>query len=125
MPSVNMRAAVALLEVFVVAVLLALAVTVSTVSPAVALLALVSVTPVVALSLVFLHYCRKQKAWSFAGAAVLGAVGVTLRVVVSTRPGLEVGGGLPVGVTVLYIVLGVLVSLKSYESFLELRARAS
>lgn len=122
MPSVNMRVAVALLEVFIVAVLSALAVTVSTLSPAVALLALTSVTPIVVLSLVFIYYCRKQKAWSFAGAAVLGAVGVTLRVVISTQPSLEVGGGLPVGVTVLYIVLGVLVSLKSYESFLELRA---
>ena len=51
----------------------------------------------------------------------MGAVGVILRVIVSTQPGLEVGGGLPVGVTALYIMLGALVSLKNYEAMLELR----
>ena len=74
------------------------------------------------LSLVFINYCRRRKAWSFAGAAILGAIGVTLRIIISTQPGLEVGEGLPVGVTVLYIVLGVLTSLKNYESVLELRS---
>ena len=44
-----------------------------------------------------------------------------LRVAVSTQPGLEVGGGLPEGVTALYIVPGSLVSLKNYEAMLELR----
>jgi thiol-disulfide isomerase/thioredoxin len=39
----------------------------------------------------------------------------------STQPSLEVGGGLPIGVTELYIVLGALLALKSYESMLELR----
>jgi hypothetical protein len=52
----------------------------------------------------------------------LGALGVILRVVISMNPSLEVGGGLPVGVTVLYIVLGSLVSLKNYESVLDLRS---
>ena len=47
--------------------------------------------------------------------------GVVLRVIVSTQPSLEVGGGLPVGVTVLYIVIGSLVSLKSYESVLGIK----
>ena len=63
---------------------------------------------------------RKRKVWSYAGASIIGAIGVILRVIVSTQPGLEVGGGLPVGVTVLYIVLGALVSLKNYEAMLEL-----
>ncbi len=44
-----------------------------------------------------------------------------LRVVISTQPNLEVGGGLPVGITVLYIVLGALVALKNYEAVLELK----
>ena len=44
-----------------------------------------------------------------------------LRVAVSTQPNLEVGGGLPIGITALYIVLGALVSLKNYEATLELR----
>jgi hypothetical protein len=63
---------------------------------------------------------RKRKVWSFAGASILGAIGVILRVIVSTQPNLEIGGGLPVGITVLYIVLGALVSLKNYEAMLEL-----
>jgi hypothetical protein len=53
-------------------------------------------------------------------ASILGAIGVILRVIVSTQPNLEIGGGLPVGITVLYIVLGALVSLKNYEAMLEL-----
>jgi hypothetical protein len=40
---------------------------------------------------------------------------------VSTQPNLEVAGGLPAGVTVLYIVLGALVSMKNYEAMLELK----
>lgn len=118
--SVNMKTAIGLLEVFIVAIVVALAVTISSVSLNVQLVALASVTPILILAFVFLYYCRKRKAWSFAGAGILGAIGVALRVIISTEPTLEVGGGLPVGVTVLYIVLGVLLSLKSYESFLEL-----
>jgi hypothetical protein len=79
------------------------------------------VSPIVVLSLVFVYYSRRKKFWGFAGASALGAVGIVFRVIVSTRPDLEVGGGLPVGVTVLYIVLGALVSLKNYEAALELR----
>ena len=116
-----MRTALFLLEIFVAAVVVALGITLTNVSPGAQLLATISVTPLIALSLVFVIYCRKGKVWSYAGAAILGAIGVALRVVISAYPSLEVGGGLPVGVTVLYIVLGVLVSLKSFESVLELR----
>ena len=117
----SMRAAVGLTGVFLIAVAVALAITVSSVSTPVRVLALASVTPVIILGLVIIVYCRKRSRWGFAGASILGAVGVCLRVVVSTQPSLEVGGGLPTGVTVLYIVLGALVSLKNYEAFLELR----
>ena len=117
----NMRTAIGLLEVFAVAILIALIVTVESVSPGVGLLATLLVTPIIILSLVFIYYCKRGKVWSYAGASLLGAIGVVLRVVISTKPNLEVGGGLPVGVTVLYIVLGALVSLKNYEVVLELR----
>jgi FtsH-binding integral membrane protein len=122
--SVNMKTAVALLEIFVIAIVLAFLVTVSTGTAEMQLLALVLITPIVVLSLAFVHYCKKRKAWSYAGASILGAFGVVLRVVISTQPNLEVGGGLPVGVSVLYIVLGSLVALKNYESVLELRTTA-
>jgi hypothetical protein len=117
----NMKAAVGLLEVFVVAIILALLVTISNVSSGVQLLATIVVSPIIILSIIFIYYCRKRKIWSYAGASILGAIGIILRVIVSTKPNLEVGGGLPVGVTVLYIVIGALVSLKNYESVLELR----
>jgi len=52
----------------------------------------------------------------------LGVVGVALRIVVSTQPNLEVGGELPLCVTVLYIVLGALVALVDFRFVLELRA---
>jgi len=120
--SVNMTTAISLLEIFVVAVVLAFLVTVATGTIEMQLLAVGLVIPIIILCIVFVHYCRKKKAWSYAGASILGVVGVALRVVVSTQPNLEVGGGLPVGVTVLYIVLGTLVALKNYESVLELRA---
>jgi hypothetical protein len=69
----------------------------------------------------FIYYCRKRKVWSYAGASILGTIGVILRVVISTQPNLEVGGGLPIGITVLYIVLGAMVALKNYEAMLELK----
>jgi len=116
-----MKTAIGLLEVFVVAVVLALAVTIASVSAGVQLLATIVVSPIILLSIIFIYYCKKGKVWSYAGASILGAVGVTLRVIISTKPSLEVGGGLPVGVTVLYIVIGVLVSMKNYECVLELR----
>jgi hypothetical protein len=123
-PTVGMRAATALLEVFVVAIVLALLVTVSKGTLEMQALAAGVVTPIIVLSLVFVRYCRMGKAWSFAGASVLGAFGVVLRVVVSTQPSLEVGGGLPIGVTALYIALGALVALLNLKSVLELRRTA-
>ena len=119
--SVNMKAATALLEIFVVAIVLAFMVTVSTGTFEMQILAAGLVVPIIILSLVFVRYCKKGKAWSYAGASRLGALGVALRVVVSTQPNLEVGGGLPLGVTALYIVLGTLVALLNLESVLELR----
>ena len=119
--STNMKTAVALLYVFIVAIVGALAVTLLSVSSSVQIIAVVSVTPILVLSVIFVYFCRKGKAWSFAGASILGALGVILRVVVSTEPNLEVGGGLPAGVTALYIVIGALVALKNYESFTELK----
>ena len=119
--SVNMRTAVGLLGIFVVAIILAFLVTFITGTIEMRLVSVAFVTPITVLSIVFIYYCRKRRVWSYAGASILGALGVILRVVVSTQPSLEVGGGLPVGVTALYIVLGALVSLKCYESMLELR----
>lgn len=116
-----MKTAIGLLEVFVVAIILALIVTITSVSAGVQLLATIVVSPIIILSIIFIYFCKKRKIWSYAGASIIGAVGVILRVVISTKPNLEVGGGLPVGVTVLYIVIGALVSLKNYESVLELR----
>jgi hypothetical protein len=120
-PSTSMRAATALLQVFVVAIVLAFLVTVSTGTFQMQILATGLVIPIVVLGLVLVCYCRRGRAWSYAGASVLGAFGVALRVVVSTQPYLEVGGGLPLGVTALYIVLGTLVALLNFESVLELR----
>ena len=119
--SVNMKTAIGLLEVFVVAIILALIVTIISTTLEVQLLAITLVSPLIILNIIFIYHCKRRKVWSYAGASILGAIGVILRVIVSTHPNLEVGGGLPVGITVLYIVLGALVSLKNYEAFLELR----
>jgi hypothetical protein len=119
--SINMRTSITLLEVFLFAIILALIVTVINGVFEVQVLAITLVSPLIILNIVFIYYCRKQKVWSYAGASILGAIGVILRVIISTQPNLEVGGGLPVGITVLYIVLGALVSLKNYEAMLELK----
>lgn len=103
-----MKAAVVLLYIFLFSVVAALGVTVLNVSAGVRVLALSAVTPLIVLTVMFIYFCGKQRGWSFAGASVLGVVGVGFRVVVSTQPSLEVGGGLPVVVTVFYIVLGTL-----------------
>lgn len=116
-----MKTAISLLYIFIVAIVTALIITLISVPSGVKLLAIVFVTPFVVLSLIFVHFCRLKKAWSFAGASILGAAGAILRAIVNTRPNLEVAGGLPIGVTVLYIMIGTLLSLKSYESLLELR----
>jgi len=116
-----MRTAVGLLELFLVAIILAFLATFVTGTTEMRLLSIALITPIIVLSIVFIYYCRRKKIWSYAGAAILGAIGVILRVAVSIQPNLEVGGGLPVGVTALYIVLGALVSLKNYEAMLELK----
>ena len=122
--SLTMKTAILLLEVFVVAILLALLVTVAAGTLEMRAVSVVVVVPIVVLSLAFVHYCRMRRAWSYAGASVLGAFGVALRLVVSTQPSLEVGGGLPLEVTVLYVVLGSLVALSNLAAVLELRRLA-
>jgi hypothetical protein len=113
-----MQAALVLLYVFLVAIVAALLITVLSVSAGIKVLALGAVTPLIVLTVVFIYFCGKRKAWSFLGASILGAVGAIFRVVVSTQPRLEVGGGLPVEVTVFYIVLGLSVSLVNFEAYL-------
>ena len=119
--SINMKSAIGLLEVFLAAIVLALIITIYNSTFEVQLLAIALVSPLIILNIVFVYFCRKRKVWSYAGASILGAIGVILRVIVSTQPNLEVGGGLPVGITALYIVLGALVSLKNYEAMIELK----
>jgi hypothetical protein len=123
--SVNTKTAIVLLEVFLVAIIAALVITIASVPVGVKMIASGTVSPIAALTALFIFYCRRGMIWAFAGASVLGAVGVILRVIVSTKPSLEVGGGLPVGVTVLYIVLGSFVSLKNYGCVVEMRMRRS
>jgi hypothetical protein len=119
--SINMRTSIVLLEVFLFAIIIALIVTVMNSVFEVQILAITLITPMIILNVVFIYFCRRQKVWSYAGASILGVMGVILRVIVSTQPNLEVGGGLPLGITVLYIVLGALVALKNYEAMLELK----
>ncbi len=116
-----MRTATPLLEVFVFAIVLAFLVTVATGTFEMRALAAGLIIPIIALSLAFVHYCRMGRWWGYAGASVLGGFGVALRLIVSTQPALEVGGGLPLAVDLLYIVLGCLVALTNYRSVLELR----
>ena len=104
--SVNMRTSIVLLEVFLVAIILALIVTVINSVFEVQILAITLISTLIILNIVFIYYCRKRKVWSYAGASILGAIGVILRAILRTQPNLEVGGGLPVGITVPYIVLG-------------------
>jgi hypothetical protein len=116
-----MRTAIILLEIFVVAIIVAFAVTFTTGTAEMQTLSVGFISPIIVLSLIFIYYCKRKKVWSFAGASILGIIGVVLRVAVSTQPNIEVGGGLPAGADALYIVLGALVALKSYESMLELK----
>ena len=60
-PSVYLRAATALLEVFVVAVVLAFLLTVSKGTLEMQVLATGLVTPIIIISLVFIRYCRRGK----------------------------------------------------------------
>jgi len=97
------------LALFVLAVLTALSVTVWSVQPAVKLLAGLVVIPIVAAAFLLLYFERQGSRWSYAGATLLGAIGVTLRLIVITQPSLEVGGGLPIEVTIAYVALGLAV----------------
>src|SRR5208282_2076183 len=114
-------AATALLAAFLVAVVGALAITLSSVAPSVRLLAAVVVAPISALTALLLYFELHGRSWSYAGAAAIGVLGVGLRLIVSTQPRLEVGGGLPLAVTAGYVVLGILVVVTSLGAYLSVR----
>ena len=119
------RVALAMLELFVVAFVAALVVTLATVSAGVQFIAAAAVVPIIFVSLILVYYCRKGRAWGFAVGSILGVLGVALRVVVNTQPSLEVGGGLPLSVTVPYIALGALMSLTNFMAYMERKAGAA
>lgn len=116
-------AATWLLWVFLVAILAALGVTVDEV-PDARVVALAAVVPVILLTSVFIAYSRRGRPWAYAGGSVVGAVGVALRIAVSAQPSLEVGGGLPIEVTALYLFLGVSVVVTNLAAALALRRPA-
>ena len=109
------------LFLFLLAVLGALAITLLSGSYSVRVLASAAVVPIVGLTVTFLHFERKNRRWSYLGAATLGVVGVTLRFVISMHPSLEVGGGLPWSVTVVYVSLGLAVAGTSVWSYSRVR----
>jgi len=74
--STNMKAAIGLLEIFLAAIIIAFAITFATGTLEMRLLAVVFVVPIAALSLIFIHYCGRRKAWGYAGAMILGIIGV-------------------------------------------------
>jgi hypothetical protein len=123
--SLRMRTAVTLQCLFLMAVASALAVTIAETSSAVGLLASILVVPIIVLAAVCICLCLQRNIWGFAGAAVLGGTGVGLRLAVSTQPGLEVGGGLPIWLSALYVLLGALVAIWSVGSMLEMRSRSA
>jgi hypothetical protein len=115
------RIAALLLVLFLVAVLLALAITLYSVSIGARVIALSAVTPIVVLTLLFLYLERSRRPWSFIGGGVLGAFGVALRLTISTQPQLEVGEGLPVWVTATYLTLGLSVIVGSAWAYRTIR----
>jgi hypothetical protein len=114
------RLALALQLAFLLAVLVALGVTLASTGTEVRLIALAAVLPIVGLTVFCLRASWIERWWGFVGAGALGIVGVGLRLAVNTDPGLEVGGGLPVEVTVLYVVMGSLVTLSSLASAIQM-----
>ncbi len=75
--------------------------------------------PAIILNILFIVYGRRRKVWSYWGAMVVGIVLLLIQVGIGTAGG--PGSGPPTGIEALFIVLPALVSLKSYESILELR----
>jgi len=82
--SINMRTAIGLQKIFVITIILAFIATLTTGTAEMRLISVALITPFIILSLAFIYYCRKRKVWGYAGASILGAVGVVLRVIVST-----------------------------------------
>ena len=117
----SQRTATVLLALFLVAVIAALAITLYSVAFPVGLLAVAVVSPILVLTLLVLYFERRRKPWSFAGGAALGTLGVTLRLIVNSHPQLEVGGGLPVWVTLAYVTLGTLVVATSLWALLSMK----
>ena len=120
-PTAIARAATWLLAVFLIAILAALGVTVAQVRDA-RVVALAAVVPIILPTAVFIVYSRRGRTWAYAGASALGAIGVALRIAISTQPNLEVGGGLPLEVAVLYLLLGVSVVVMNFAAALETRS---
>lgn len=118
------RIAIVVLTLFLLAIVVALAITLVSVAPSVRLLAGSVVLPILGLGLAFLYLERRRRSWSFVGAAALGVLGVVVRLIVNAHPDLEVGGGLPLSVTVVYAGLGILVAATSLWAFSSTREAA-
>ncbi len=59
--SINMRTSIVLLEIFLVAIILALIVTVMESVYETQLLAITLISPIIILNIVFIYYCRRRK----------------------------------------------------------------
>ncbi len=110
----NMRTTIGLLIVSVIAEAIAIFGT----PPEFRVFAAAVLVPAIILNVLFIVYGRRRMVWSYWGAMVVGIVLMLIQVGISVNP---VGSGPPAGITALFIVLPALVSLKSYESILELR----
>lgn len=116
-PASIQTAAAVCLVLFLCAIVVALILTVELTPPSTKLLASSVVVPVVGLTVVVLYLERKGKRWSYLGAVGLGVFGIALRLIISSQPQLEVGGGLPLGVTIVYLLLGLSVIVSSGLAF--------
>jgi hypothetical protein len=113
------RIAIVTLALFLFAVLVALGITLISVSLAARVLAIAAVSPIVALAVIFLLMETQRRPRGFVGGGVLGILGVGLRLVINTQPQFEVGGGLPAWVTAFYLAIGALVIGTSFWAYLE------